>query len=66
MPLPRPVNGLYKAELIWRRGTWRTAEEVEFATLAWVDWWNHRRLHAACGHVPPVEFEQAPVTEPAA
>jgi putative transposase len=55
--LAETVNGLYKAELIWRQGPWRTAEEVELATLAWVDWWNHRRLHGACGDVPPVEFE---------
>jgi putative transposase len=55
--LAETVNGPYKAELIWRQGPWRTAEEVELATLAWVDWWNHRRLHGACGDVPPVEFE---------
>jgi putative transposase len=63
--LAETVNGLYKAELIWRRGPWRTAEEVELATLAWVDWWNHRRLHGACGDVPPVEFEQGTAEAPA-
>ncbi len=50
--LAETVNGLYKAELIWQRGPWRTADDVELATLAWVDWWNHRRLHGACGDVP--------------
>ena len=55
--LAETVNGLYKAELIHRRGPWRTAEQVELETLAWVDWWNHRRLHGACEGVPPAEFE---------
>ncbi len=64
--LAETVNGLYKAELIWQRGPWRTAEDVELATLAWVDWWNHRRLHGACGDVPPVEFERAAEKAPAA
>jgi putative transposase len=63
--LAETVNGLYKTELIWRPGPWGTAEEVELATLAWDDWWNHRRLHAACGHLPPVEFERGPIAEPA-
>jgi putative transposase len=61
--LAETVNGLYKTELIWRRGPWRTAEDVELATLAWVDWWNHRRLHGACGDVPPMEFERAAAEE---
>jgi putative transposase len=64
--LAETVNGLYKAELIWQRGPWRTAEDVELATLAWVDWWNHRRLHGACGHLPPAEFERATAEFPAA
>jgi putative transposase len=64
--LAETVNGLYKTELIWRRGPWRTAEDVELATLAWVDWWNHRRLHGACGDVPPVEFERRTAESPAA
>lgn len=64
--LAETVNGLYKAELIWQRGPWRTAEDVELATLAWVDWWNHRRLHGACGHLPPAEFERATAEVPAA
>ena len=57
--LAESVNGLYKAELIRRRRSWRTLEEVELATAEWVDWWNHRRLHSACGNIPPVEFEAA-------
>jgi putative transposase len=52
------LNGLYKTELIHRRRTWRSYDEVEIATLEWVDWFNHRRLHSACGDIPPVEFEQ--------
>ena len=51
------VNGLFKTELIRRHAPWRTAESVELATLSWVDWWNHRRLHSACNDVPPAEFE---------
>ena len=51
------INGLYKAELIWRRGPWRNIEEVELATLEWVDWFNHRRLLGPLGFVPPAEFE---------
>ena len=56
--LAETVNGLYKAELIRRQGPWRTADQVELATAAWVEWWNHRRLHSACGHVPPAEYEE--------
>ena len=51
--------GLYKAELINRRGPWRTMEEVELGTLEWVQWFNHRRLHSSIGDVPPIEFEAA-------
>jgi putative transposase len=50
--------GLYKAELIWRRGPWRTVDQLEIATLEDIDWFNHRRLHGAIGHVPPAEFEE--------
>jgi putative transposase len=57
--LAESVNGLYKAELINPHGLWRSVEEVELATAGWVDWWNTRRLHSACGHVPPAEFEAA-------
>lgn len=48
-----------KAELINRRGPCRTVDQVELATAEWVDWWNHRRLHEACGHLPPAEREAA-------
>ncbi|MGQ0680698.1 MAG: IS3 family transposase [Actinomycetota bacterium] len=51
------INGLYKTELINRQGPWRNCDEVELATLGWVDWWNTRRLHGACGDIPPLEFE---------
>ena len=57
--LAETVNGLYKAELIWRRGPWETVEAVELATMEWVSWFNHQRLHSALGYVPPVEFEAA-------
>jgi putative transposase len=55
--LAEAVNGLYKAELIGPRGPWRTAEQVELATLAWVEWWNQRRLHGGLEHIPPAECE---------
>ena len=55
--LAEAVNGLYKAELIGPRGPWRGAEQVELATLAWVQWWNERRLHGATGDIPPAEYE---------
>jgi putative transposase len=55
--LAETVNGLYKAELIRRQGPWRTADQIELATAAWVEWWNQRRLHSACGHLPPAEYE---------
>jgi putative transposase len=50
--------GLYKTELIRRQGPWRTPEQVEFATLEYIDWFNNRRLHGEIGHVPPAEFEE--------
>ncbi len=52
------VIGLYKTEVIRQRGPWRHAEAVEFATLEWVDWFNHRRLLEPIGHVPPAEYEE--------
>ncbi len=56
--LAESVIGLYKTEVIRRRGPWRDLETVEFAMLEWVDWFNHRRLLGPIGHVPPAEFEQ--------
>ena len=57
--LAETVNGLYKTELIRAQGPWRTADQVELATAAWVAWWNAERLHEACGYLPPAEYEQA-------
>jgi len=56
--LAETVNGLYKAELIRRRRSWRSTEEVELATAARVSWWNESRLHSACEDIPPAEFEE--------
>jgi putative transposase len=56
--LAETINGLYKAEVIHRRGPWRSLESVEFATLEWVDWFNHRRLMGPIGNIPPAEAEQ--------
>lgn len=50
--------GLFKTELIRRHGPWRNVDQVEIATLEWIDWFNHRRLHSSIGDAPPVEFEQ--------
>ncbi len=55
--LAESVIGLYKTEVIRRRGPWRSLEAVEFATLAWVDWFNTRRLLGPIGDIPPAEFE---------
>ncbi len=55
--LAETINGLYKAEVIWRRGPWRSFEQVKFATLEWVDWFNNRRLLAPIGNIPPAEAE---------
>jgi putative transposase len=57
--LAETIIGLYKTELIRRRGPWKGLDEVEYATLEWVDWFNHRRLLEPIGHVPPAEFEAA-------
>jgi len=56
--LAETINGLYKAEVIHRRGPWRSTQAVEFATLEWVDWFNHRRLLEPIGNMPPAEAEQ--------
>ena len=55
--LAETINGLYKAEVIHRCGPWRSFEAVEFATLEWVDWFNHRRLLEPIGNIPPAEAE---------
>jgi putative transposase len=55
--LAETINGLYKAEVIWRRGPWRNLAQVEFATLEWVDWFNTRRLLEPIGNIPPAEAE---------
>ena len=56
--LAESVIGLCKTEVVRRRGPWPHLEAVEFATLEWVDWFNHRRLLAPIGHLPPAECEQ--------
>jgi transposase InsO family protein len=55
--LAETINGLFKAEVIHRRGPWRSLEAVEFATLEWVDWFNHTRLLEPIGNIPPAEAE---------
>ncbi|MBB38454.1 MAG: IS3 family transposase [Hyphomonas sp.] len=55
--LAETINGLYKAEVIWRKGPWKSLEAVEFATLEWVNWFNHRRLLEPIGNIPPAEAE---------
>jgi transposase InsO family protein len=55
--LAETIIGLYKTEVIRRNGPWRNLEEVEFATLEWVDWFNNRRLFGPLGNIPPTEFE---------
>ena len=55
--LAETINGLYKAEVIHRRGPWRSFEAVEYATLEWVDWFNHRRLLEPIGNILPAEAE---------
>jgi hypothetical protein len=56
--LAETINGLYKAEVIHRRGPWRSFEAVEFATLEWIDWFNHRRLLEPIGNIQPAEAEE--------
>jgi len=57
--LAESINGLFKTELIRHRGPWKNLEAVEFATLEWVDWFNHRRLLEPIGNMPPAEKEAA-------
>jgi len=56
--LAETINGLYKAEVIHRRGPWRSFEAVEYAKLAWVDWLNHYRPLEPIGNIPPAEAEE--------
>ena len=56
--LAETINGLYKAEVIHRRGSWRSFEEIEYATLKWVDWFNHRRIMEPIGYMSPDEAEK--------
>jgi len=55
--LAESIIGLYKTELVRNRGPWKGLDDLELATLEWVDWFNHRRLYGDLGHVPPAEFE---------
>ncbi len=57
--LAETIIGLYKTEVIRRQGPWRGLDDVEYATLEWVDWFNHRRLFEPIGHIPPAEKEDA-------
>lgn len=53
------IIGLYKTEKIWLEGPWSNIDEVEYATLVWVNWYNNKRLLEPIGNIPPVEFEAA-------
>ncbi len=55
--LAETINGLYKTEVIRRKGPWRSLEDVEFATLEWVHWLNNHRMLEPIGDIPPAEFE---------
>jgi transposase InsO family protein len=55
--LAETINGLYKAEVIHRKGPWKSMDAVEYATLIWVDWFNNKRLFGPIGHIPPAEAE---------
>jgi putative transposase len=55
--LAESTIGLFKTELVRPHGPWRTTDDVELATLGWVDWFNTRRLHGEIGHLPPAELE---------
>lgn len=51
------INGLYKTEVICKDGPWKGADEVELATLSWVDWFNNNRILEPIGDIPPAEYE---------
>lgn len=53
----KPFNGLYKAEVIHKDAPWKGLQDVELATLTWVDWFNNRRLLEPIGDIPPAEYE---------
>ena len=55
--LAETINGLYKAEVIYKNGPWKGLEDIELATLDWVGWFNKRRLLSSIGDRPPAEFE---------
>ena len=57
------INGLYKAEVIHKRGPWRSLQAVELATLEWVDWFNNRRLFGPISIIPPAEAEQITIVK---
>ena len=56
--LAETINGLYKTELVHRQGPWRNMQDLEMATLGWVDWFNNRRLLGPIGNILPAEAEQ--------
>ncbi len=57
--LAETINGLFKTEVIRHKGPWRGIDDVEYTTLEWVDWFNHRRLLEPIGNMPPAEYELA-------
>ena len=61
--LAETINGLFKTEVIRKKGPWKSLEAVEFATLEWVHWFNNTRLFEPIGNIPPAEFEKAYYTE---
>ncbi|RAO02145.1 putative transposase for insertion sequence elem ent IS986/IS6110 [Micromonospora noduli] len=67
--MPEAFNSLYKAELVRNRGPWRGLDDLEMATVEYIDWYNNHRLHGELGHIPPAEHEALhamthPVTAP--
>jgi len=61
--LAETVNGLYKTEVIRKRGPWKGLQDVEYATLEWVSWYNNKRLMSSIGNVPPAEYEAVYYTQ---
>ena len=61
--LAETIIGLYKTEVIRRRGPWKSIDDVEYATLEWIDWFNNRRLLEPIGDIPPAEYEMLYWTE---